>query len=335
MEAFLSYTRIDDEFFGGAITSLRRAIELGVQVTTGDKNFKVFQDIEGIELGQKWQERLDEALSTARFLIPIITPLFFSSSACRNELQKFIRHEKDLNRNDLVLPIYFVTTPSLETPDQGDTDPLAQEIRALALEIKSRQYRDWRSNADFPISSPEVRKEVLHLSSEIAQAINRAKTVDLSAQFNRVRDILFEQGANVINSEQADTPNAATRKLVLWVDDRPDNNIRERAAMEKYNIRFVLAKSTEEAISLINTSASFDAIISDMGRPPDPRAGYTLLKAVRDGGSRMPYFIYAGSRAPEHQREALARGAQGTTNIGSELINMVLRSFEPRTDLSH
>ena len=77
MEAFLSYTRIDDEFFGGAITSLRRAIELGVQVNTGDRNFKVFQDIDGIELGEKWQERLDEALSSARFLIPIITPLFF------------------------------------------------------------------------------------------------------------------------------------------------------------------------------------------------------------------------------------------------------------------
>src|SRR4051812_36637719 len=57
MEAFLSYTRIDDEFFGGAITSLRRAIELGVQVTTGDKTFKVFQDIDGIALGQRWQER--------------------------------------------------------------------------------------------------------------------------------------------------------------------------------------------------------------------------------------------------------------------------------------
>jgi len=67
MQAFLSYTRIDDEFFGGSITSLRRAIELGVQVVTGDKNFKVFQDIDGIELGQKWQDRLDEALHGARF----------------------------------------------------------------------------------------------------------------------------------------------------------------------------------------------------------------------------------------------------------------------------
>src|SRR6516225_6613525 len=74
-------------------------------------------------------------------------------------------------------------------------------------------------------------------------------------------------------------------KVVLWVDDRPDNNIFERAAMEKYNVQFVLANSTEEAIAKLS-SAPFDAIISDMGRPPDPRAGCTLLQAVRSRGNQ-------------------------------------------------
>ena len=31
-EAFLSHTRFDDEYFGGAITSLMRLLEMGVQV---------------------------------------------------------------------------------------------------------------------------------------------------------------------------------------------------------------------------------------------------------------------------------------------------------------
>jgi hypothetical protein len=64
-----------------------------------------------------------------------------------------------------------------------------------------------------------------------------------------------------------------------------------------------------------------------MGRPPDNRAGYTLLKAVRDSGNQIPYFIYAGSRAPEHVEEARDRGAQGTTNIAAELIEMVVNSL--------
>lgn len=74
-EAFLSYTRLDDEYFGGAITSLRRLLELGVRVVTGDRTFKIFQDIDGIEFGQKWDKRLTEAISTSRLLIPIVTPL--------------------------------------------------------------------------------------------------------------------------------------------------------------------------------------------------------------------------------------------------------------------
>ena len=66
--AFLSYTRLDDEFFGGAITSLRRLFELGVQVVTGDRSFEIFQDIDGIELGQKWQKRINEAILGSSFL---------------------------------------------------------------------------------------------------------------------------------------------------------------------------------------------------------------------------------------------------------------------------
>jgi hypothetical protein len=90
-EAFLSYTRLDDEYFGGAITSLRRLLELGVQVVTDDRNFNIFQNIDGIEFGQRWKKRLTEAISTSRFLIPVATPLFFQSGPCRDELTQFTR----------------------------------------------------------------------------------------------------------------------------------------------------------------------------------------------------------------------------------------------------
>ena len=70
----------------------------------------------------------------------------------------------------------------------------------------------------------------------------------------------------------------------------------------------------------------FAAIISDMGRRGDRQAGYTLLERVRAIGIGVPYFIYAGSRAPEHVREALARGAQGTTNDPEALVQMVVEA---------
>ena len=110
---------------------------------------------------------------------------------------------------------------------------------------------------------------------------------------------------------------------MLWVDDRPNNNINERQSLEALGVSFVLATSTDEAIDKIKRQ-SFDAIISDMGRPPDPQAGYTLLDKLRASGNQTPFVIYAGSRSPEHQAEARRRGAVGCTNRPNELFEMVL-----------
>ena len=316
-EAFLSYTRLDDEFFGGAITSLRRLLELGVQVVTGDRNFNIFQDVDGIEFGQKWQQRLNEAISSSRFLVPIITPLFFKSGPCRDELRRFIEHEKGLGRDDLILPIYFVTAPVLERPELLKDDPLASEIG-------SRQRYDWRVQADLPLNDPQVRRAVRELAEKIATAVARTTgPVPSSVPTMRPDDATAHEVSELVRSLGQDRQTTKSRKVVLWVDDRPDNNIIERQSMAAYNIDFVLAQSTGEALAKLR-QRQFDAIISDMGRPLDSKAGYTLLEAVRGSGDQTPYFIYAGSRSPAHVREALSRGAQGTTNMGDELLQMLL-----------
>jgi CheY-like chemotaxis protein len=315
-EAFLSYTRLDDEFFGGAITSLKRLLELGVQVVTGDRSFNIFQDVDGIEFGQKWKEQLTEAISASKFLIPVVTPLFFQSGPCRDELTQFIEHEKSLGRDDLILPLYFVTAPVLEQPELLKKD-------ALASEIGSRQRYDWRVHAELPPNDPQIRRAVRELAQKIATAMARSAgpPLPLAGQ----RDDPAET-SRLVRSLGLERGTKKPRKRVLWVDDRPDNNILERRSMAAYNIDFVLAQSTGQALAALRTQR-FDAIISDMGRPPDARAGYTLLEAVRGSGDQTPYFIYAGSRDPAHVQEAQLRGAQGTTNMGGELLQMLLQTL--------
>jgi CheY-like chemotaxis protein len=135
--------------------------------------------------------------------------------------------------------------------------------------------------------------------------------------------------------EEAVPDARAQRRLqnssVLWVDDRPDNNRYERQALEALGIRVELAVSTEEALEKIGSDRPFNLIISDMGRPPDFRAGYTLLDKLRGAGNPIPYIIYAGSRLPEHVREARERGALGCTNSPQELILMVASALGVQT----
>lgn len=337
-DAFLSYTRLDDQFYGGSITAFRKLLELGVQVVTGDRRFNIFQDVDGIGFGEQFQKRLDAAVAEAWFFLPIVTPLFFSSEPCRDELQKFLEHEKTLGRDDLVLPIYYVTAPVLEKPDL-----LAKD--ALAAEVHKRQRYDWRVNTDLPIDDPKLRSPVRDLAQTIADALVRTTASPPSRQestrhgspsfhglsFDKRADSVFTTRLDAIVAEADALPpsqrKAERQRVVLWVDDNPDNNIYERNAMEAYNVRFELALSTGEALAKLRAS-KFDAIISDMGREGDPRAGYTLLEALRGSGEKTPYFIFSSASSPKYLKTALGKGAQWSTNVSEVLIAKVLASVD-------
>jgi len=113
------------------------------------------------------------------------------------------------------------------------------------------------------------------------------------------------------------------KNKILWVDDRPENNVYERQAFESQGIEFNLSLSTNEALEILKTN-KYSAIISDMERKEGPQEGYSLLEKIRKSGDKTPFFIYAGSNAPEHKMMALERGAQGSTNRPQELFEMVM-----------
>lgn len=141
--------------------------------------------------------------------------------------------------------------------------------------------------------------------------------------------------ASVVAEELADVLPGKRRladiagSTILWVDDRPQNNVYERQAMEALGASFLVETSTDAALAALERR-SVDLIISDMGRPPDARAGYTLLDGLRKQGNPTPYVIYASSRSPEHVRESREHGAIGCTNSPQELIQLVLRGLRDR-----
>lgn len=163
--AFLSYVRSDDEHESGRITQLRTRLEGEVKLQTGDE-FHIFQDRNDIRWGHEWKQRIDDALLVTTFLIPVVTPTYFKSLACRSEFHTFINREKTLGLRRLILPIYYV---SADAVDKSDDDE-------IAAEIKTRNWQDWRELRFRDLKESEIARAIASLATEIKLGIAELKT---------------------------------------------------------------------------------------------------------------------------------------------------------------
>src|SRR5262245_23892188 len=89
---------------------------------------------------------------------------------------------------------------------------------------------------------------------------------------------------------------------VLWVDDRPNNNVFERRAMQALGHNFEMAQDTTDAIQKLN-DGDFDLVISDMSRPSGDKAGFELLSAVRKEWPSLPVIFYTEQVRREKERQ--------------------------------
>lgn len=161
--AFLSYARFDDAHAGGRVVDLARQLANEVRAQTG-RPFPLFVDRKDIAWGESWRRRIEGALDASTFLIPVVTPSFFTSKGCRGELWRFLQREQELGRDDLVLPIYFVDAPHLNEPGRRDRD-------ALAVALAGRQWADFRKLRFEKPGSARIGRALEKLATRLRDAI--------------------------------------------------------------------------------------------------------------------------------------------------------------------
>src|SRR5258706_16485704 len=91
--AFFSYVRFDAEHNEPRLGESRDRLAAEVKIQTGDE-FPIFQDRNDIRWGQNWKERIEESVDGSSFFIPVVTPSYFKSAACRSELTRFLAREE-------------------------------------------------------------------------------------------------------------------------------------------------------------------------------------------------------------------------------------------------
>ena len=168
---FWSYVQEDDNGDGGRILDLVGDLRAQYKMRTAE-GLELFVDRESIRWGEEWEKLIGDAIAGTTFFIPIITPSYFRSNPCRQELLKFVREADRLGLQQLLMPVYWVTVSELE--DDG-TESNDEAVRAIArhqwLDLRDVRLED-RASADY-------RKAVSGLAGEIAaRASQVAATVD-------------------------------------------------------------------------------------------------------------------------------------------------------------
>jgi F-box protein 11 len=163
----MSYVNDDDKYANGKITQFRKYLSRAVKAHSG-KPFEIVQDKEDIKWGQPWQERINDSLDATLFLIPIITPSFFNSPACQEELERFLKREEKLGRGDLILPVYYFDCPVLNDKGKLKQDHLAEIIA-------SRQREDWRELRHHSFNTRKLNKALEKMARQIMAALERSE----------------------------------------------------------------------------------------------------------------------------------------------------------------
>jgi CheY-like chemotaxis protein len=313
-QAFMSYASEDATFADLAMMKLKEA------------NIQVWVDHGELHAGDEWRNAIDEGISSSNVLLVMLTPQSCKSPYVTYEwafaLGKGIKVipllREDCNIHPRLAVLQYLDFRNQRT---GPWDALVREIVEHSGTSKAKPNSGYVR--DMTVDQlQELVGGAVSLATAMAKTSGHgASTEDLSRATKSVIDVM--QYAKEKTSTSSPQPR---QKHILWVDDRPDNNIHERAALEAMGFSFTLALSTDEALQTLSKER-FAAIISDMGRQEGPREGYRLLDAVHRKGDKIPFFIYAGSNAPKHKREATEHGAQGCTNNARELFELVTQSI--------
>jgi CheY-like chemotaxis protein len=112
---------------------------------------------------------------------------------------------------------------------------------------------------------------------------------------------------------------------ILWVDDKPRDNIYERRTLEALGITIEEATSTGLALAKAKARhTNYDLILSDMVRSR-PDSGLVLLNSLRDAGCTTEVVFYVRKL---DKKKSVPLKAFGITNQPEALLHYVLDVLE-------
>jgi uncharacterized protein len=126
---------------------------------------QIFQDTEAIPFGSNWSAKIKQTIDDVTFFIPVVTPAFLRSVACRDEFRAFRRRMTALGRDDLIFPIHYADVDWFSPVDIAFEDDFD--------ELRRSQWIDFRSFYYDELDSSKIRQWADRLAASILGALRR------------------------------------------------------------------------------------------------------------------------------------------------------------------
>ncbi len=128
------------------------------EMLTGEP-IELFFDQRSLAWGDDWQHEIDERLESAAFFIPVVTPRYLTSEACRRELWTVAQRAEAIGLKGLILPLYYVDVPSFG--DGSSSDDVLDLVQRF-------QYVDWRDRRFQEVHTEKYRRGIWNLVRRLA-----------------------------------------------------------------------------------------------------------------------------------------------------------------------
>lgn len=209
--------------------------------------------------------------------------------------------------------ILFILVLFFRREIRGMMPELAQRLKKISIGTSSAEFMDVRLKAlldAIECSTEEFKNE----PNEFVYFVRK-----LLEKVPEVSDLTSESIASLSGHS------------ILWVDDRPLNNVYEASIFKRLGASIVSARSTEEALMFLKQD-DYDIIISDILRTEEGinnhNAGYELLDALDHQKIGIPLVFYTGSVARVNPYKS--KSAYGVADMPDDLIKFVRNAFKAR-----
>jgi hypothetical protein len=312
VQMMISYAHKDER--------LRIAFEDHLAILRNHKLVDIWNDRQ-IGAGGRWDTDIKGHVDDADIVLLLVSPAFFASKYITGvELTTALEREKQ--GEAAVIPVIV-----REGDYSGSPFSHLKELPTDGLaEGRSVTGKRWKNKDEaFRNVTEGLRREVERLwGKRLEQHAVKASVTKQNREPSR-------EDREEIRSIGETFGGVVAGRRVLWVDDHPDNNIVERAALEVLGVTVETKTTTADGLRALRSGA-FDLVLSDWVRGRQQKnatsEGMRLLVEMRKARIFSPVIFYCGwlpnDQLAKRRSEVARAGGSGLTAAPRELLRWTI-----------